>query len=226
MTRYTVLAGLIGALAVAGLATVLPIDVRHSAPYGFRLTADFRRSIAVNGGYIRPNYDHFNRLDLDLRAYTSGQTYDLTIHIRPAEPGAPDVRQIPLNLPAERIFHVKKPFANPFITVRFPEIRNSAGKTYYVWVEAGPRNRDAVFALWSIKSYSRLNGWTVLKTFVEQRVGNAAPAKVALIVLGVACVTLIGVIVAVLTELGLLERQQRLGSRGRGWHRGESGGIQ
>ncbi len=226
MTRYAVFAGLIGAIAVAGLATVIPVDVRHSAPYGFSLTADFRRAIAVSGGYIRPNYDHFNRLDLDLRAYTPGQTYDLTIHIRPAEPGAPDVRQIPLNLPAERIFHVKKPFANPFITVRFPEIRGSAGKIYYVWVETGPRNRDAVIALWSIKSYSRLTGWTVLRAFVQRRTGDAMAAKVALIVLSVACVTLIGVIVAVLTERGLAERDSRLGSRGREWHRRESGGIQ
>lgn len=213
-------------MAVAGIATVMPIDVRHSAPYGFSLTADFRRSIAVSGGYIRPNYDHFNRIDLDLRAYTPGQTYDLTIHIRPAEPGAPDVRQIPLNLPAERIFHAKKPFANPFITARFPEIRDSAGKTYYVWVETGPRNRDAVIALWSIKSYSRLNGWTVLKTFIQRRTEDAVAAKVALIVLGVACVTLMGVIVAVLTERGIAERDHRLGTRGRGWHRHESGGIQ
>lgn len=226
MSRYAVLSGLIGAMLVAGLATVLPIDVRHSAPYGFSLTADFRRSIAVNGGYIRPNYDHFNRLDLDLRAYTPGQTYDLTIHIRPAEPGAPDVRQISVSVPAERIFHVKEPFANPFITLRFPEIRDAAGKIYYVWVETGPRNRDAVVALWSIKSYSRLHGWTVLKTFVAQRAGDTAAAKLALVMLGVTCVTFIGVIVAVLTEWGLVERRDQLGSRGRGWHGYESGGIQ
>jgi hypothetical protein len=226
MVRIAVLAGVLAAVAVAALATVVPIDVRHSAPYGFSLTADFRRSIAVSGGYIRPNYDHFNRLDLDLRAYTVGQVYDLTIHIRPAEPGAPDVRQIPLDVPAERIFHAKKPFANPFLTVRFPEIRHSAGKTYYVWVETGPRNRDAVIALWSIKSYSRLTGWTVLSTFLQQRAGDGAAARVALILLAVAIVTMTGVIVAVLTELGLGERAIWPRIRGEEWHRHERGGIQ
>jgi len=224
--RLAVLAGALAAAAVTALATVIPIDVRHSAPYGFSLTADFRRSIAVNGGYIRPNYDHFNRLDLDFRAYTLGQVYDLTIHIRPAEPGAPDVRQISLDVPAERIFHAKQPFANPFLTVRFPEIRDSAGKTYYVWVETGPRNRDAVVALWSIKSYSRLTGRTVLSTFVHQRVGDSMAARVALILLAVAIVTMTGVIVAVLTELSLGERANWPRFRGEEWHRRERGGIQ
>jgi hypothetical protein len=124
-------------------------------------------------------------LDLDLRAYTPGVTYDVTIHVRPAVPGAEDVRTIDLDLPAARIYHQKKPFADPFITIEFPPIADSAGQTYYVYVEDGIRNRDDVLALWSIKSYSRQSAWSVLAAFFDEAPHGPAKAvvRVALILL-------------------------------------------
>ena len=140
-----------------------PVEVRHSAPYGFSQTLDPERLIAVRGGYVVPNYDDFNRLDLDLRAYSGQERYDLTVHVRPAEPGAADVRSIPLSATTQKIWYQKEAFANPFLTIRFPPIADSAGRRFYVWVEAGPRNRDAIWTLWSIKSYSKTSGYTVLR---------------------------------------------------------------
>jgi hypothetical protein len=188
------------ALAVAsGVAVALGLvaagvfwhpEVRHSAPYGFSKTIDFNRLISVRGGYVTANFDDFNRLDLDLRAYTPGATYDVTIHIRPAVPGAEDVRTIQLDLPAERIYHRKRAFADPFITIAFPPIADSAGKTYYVYVEDGIRNRDDVLALWSIKSYSRQSAWRVLSSFVDEAPHGPARAvvRLALILLMIALV--------------------------------------
>lgn len=165
--------GVLGAALLVVAGTVWRVDVRHSAPYGFSKTIDFGRLIAVRGGYVSPNYDDFDRLDLDLRAYSPGAVYDLTIHIRPAVPGAEDVRTLHLDLPASAIGSRKETFGDPFVTVRFAPVADSAGKTYYVWVEPGIRNRDDVVALWSLKSYSRVPAWRVVSAFVNEAPGGA-----------------------------------------------------
>lgn len=178
MSRSALPALAVGAVAAAVLlvaALLAPFDARHSAPFGFSQTLDSRRGIAVPGGFVDPNYPDFNRLDLDLRAYHPEADYDLTLHVRPDREGADDVRTVRLSLPGTAIRHDKPPFANPFRTVRFRPIANSAGRRYYVWIEAGPRNRDDVVTLWSIKSYSRVTGRAVLASFLADPPGDAAP---------------------------------------------------
>jgi hypothetical protein len=186
--RRLVAAGAAVALvAVAVAAAFWPVEVRHSAPFGFSLTYDARRAIAVRGGYVTANYDDFNRLDLDLRAYTAGERYDLTIHVQPAGGDAPDVRTIPLQVDAAQIWHQKAVFGNPFVAVHFDPIPDSAGARYFVWVEAGPSNRDAVWTLWSIKSYSRVPAREVLAALVDappEPLGAAAGRVVLILLTG------------------------------------------
>jgi hypothetical protein len=196
-----------------------PVEVRHSAPFGFSQTLDPTRLIAVRGGYVVPNYDDFNRIDLDLRAYSGQEGYDLTVHVRPAEPGASDVRTIPLAASAQKIWFQKETLENPFITIRFPPIEESAGRRYYVWVEAGPRNRDAIWTLWSIKSYSRATGYTVLQAWLDgppEPLGDE-PGRVALILLIVGTVTATAWLVAALLvlPLGVSRRAKRQTLKGR-----------
>lgn len=162
------------AAAMAAVALFWPLEVRHSAPFGFSLTLDTERGLAVRGGYVVANYPNFGRVDLDLRAYTPAADYDLTVYIRPAEPGAPPIRAVPLPLAADDIWHAKGAFADAFVSVRFPPIADAAARRYYVWVEPGPRNRDDVVTLWSIKSYSRVTGFEVLRAALGQ--APAAPA--------------------------------------------------
>jgi len=190
--------GALGALLLAAAGLLAPLDVRHSAPFGFSLTVDARRGIAVSGGFVEPNYPNFDRIDLDLRAYDVEADYDLTVHVRPDRPGAPDVRTLPLSVPGSRIRHDKPAFADPFVTLRFPPIERSAGQRYYVWVERGPRNRDDVVALWSIKSYSRVDGAAVLAAFLRGEPGDERPiaAQAILTVLLVAFVAAFGWLLA------------------------------
>ena len=65
-------------LVVAG--TVWRVDVRHRRRLRIQQDDRLQPVIAVRGGYISPNYDDFDRLDLDLRAYSPRAVYDLTIH--------------------------------------------------------------------------------------------------------------------------------------------------
>jgi hypothetical protein len=198
-----VAAGVTVSAVVVLLGLFLPMEIRHSAPYGFSKTVDFDRSLAVDGGYVTANYDHFNRIDLDLRAYTPGVTYDLTIHIRPAVTGATEVRTLPLSVTSAEVFNRKRAFDNPFITVHFPAIQDSAGQTYYVWVDRGPRNRDDVIALWSIKSYSRAPGRAVLTAFLS-RVAEGRGAWVirsGIIAALVVFVAMVGLLVGVVVDI-------------------------
>ncbi len=172
--RVAVLTGLVAATALAGAVLLWPLELRHSAPFGFRLTFDRERGIAVRGGFVTATYDDFHRVDLDLRAYNRRASYDLTVHVRPDEPGASDVRTVTIGHAAERIWHVKSTFSAPFVTVRFPPISDSAGRRYYVWVEPGPRNRNDVVALWSIKSYSRATGRVALGALLADPPGDWA----------------------------------------------------
>jgi hypothetical protein len=220
-------AGVIGAALLVVAGTVWRIDVRHSAPYGFSKTIDFNRSIAVRGGYITPNYDDFDRLDLDLRSYSPQTIFDLTVHIRPAVPGAGDVRTLHLDLPASKIDNRKPAFADPFVTVRFPPIGDSAGQIYYVWVDPGIRNRDDIVALWSIKSYSRVPAWRAVSAFVNEapRGAHRGSVRLALILLLFGLIISSGwflsQLVAASTTIpgGLSTRMMR-------WHRHEADGIQ
>lgn len=158
----------IGTLLFAVVALLASWEVRHSAPFGFNLTFDAERGIAVRGGAFRPNFPGLDRVDLDLRAYNPSTDYDLTLYIRPSEPGAAPVRSIPLPLPADRIWHEKGAFASPFLSVRFPPLADSAGRDYYLWLDAGPRHRDDVVTLWSFKTYSRAHGWAILAAALDR----------------------------------------------------------
>ena len=197
--------GMIAAVVLAGAGLFAPIEVRHSAPFGFRLTFDAPRGIAVRGGVVIANYPNFNRLDLDLRAYRVDADYDLTVHVRPDRPGAGDVRTVALSLPGTRIRHDKPAFADPFVTVRFPPLPDSSGQRYYVWIEPGPRNRDDVVALWSIKSYSRSTGAQVLAAFLRNPPGDIAITLVQGVLVGLllALVAAFGWVMAALTALAL-----------------------
>lgn len=206
--------GAVGALLLVGLGLLAPIEVRHSAPFGFSQTLDRERGIAVRGGFVTPNYPGFNRIDLDLRAYALDADYDLTVHIRRDRPGAADLRSIPLSLTGESIWHDKPPFADPFRTVRFPPIDAAAGRRFYVRIESGPRNRDDVVALWSIKSYSRVRGAEVLAAFLQTRPGAAAtPIQAVLVLLLALFVALFGWLLAAVTALALRagHRRRRVG---------------
>ena len=210
MTRYLAVAvGIAAAAAVVAGGLLAPLEVRHSAPFGFRLTIDPERAIAVRGGFVAPNYPNFNRVDLDLRAYDLDAHFDLTVHVRPAEPGAADVRVVPVSLPGDRIRHDKATFADPFVTVRFAPIADSAGRPYYVWVEAGPRNRDDVVTLWSIKSYSRVTGRAVLAAYLADPPGDASSAVVraVLVSLLLGLVGAFGWLMAALTGAALPPRR-------------------
>jgi hypothetical protein len=167
-------AGAFAVLLIVVVGLVVPLEIRHSARFGFSQTVDFDRSIAVTGGYVTANYDNFNRVDLDLRAYTPDATYDLTVHIRPALARAQDVRTIHVQYPADVIFHRKTSFGDPFVQLDFDPIANSEGQTYYVWVERGPRNVDDVVNLWSVKSYSSERGAAVLAAFLRNPPGESA----------------------------------------------------
>jgi hypothetical protein len=156
------------AVVVIGCVVVLfaPSAVRHNAPLGVSRTIDSGRGIAVRGGYVEPNYDEFDRLDLDIRVYDPDATYDFVVHVRPAGPDEPDIRTVALRLDRDKIWHEKGAFEDPYVTVRFPAISDSANQRYYVWVEAGPRNRDDVWTLWRIKSFSTVPAWQVVKAWI------------------------------------------------------------
>lgn len=162
------LVGWIGAaiLVAAVAVTLVPISVRHAAPLGVSRTIDSGRGIAVRGGYVAPNYDGFDRVALDIRVYGDEPFYDFTVHVRPSGPDQPDIRTIALRLPRAEVWHAKGAFANPYVTVDFPEIPDSAGSRFYVWVESGPRNRDDIWTLWRIKSYSSVPAWDVAKAWI------------------------------------------------------------
>lgn len=201
--RIATLVGLVAA-AVLVLGTIcVPIEVRHSAPFGFKVTFDRERGIAVRGGTVSPNFDSFNRVDLDLRAYQADTIYDLTLHIRRSHARGADLRTVPLRLLSSEIWHNKAAFDNPFLTVRFPPIAHSAGHDYYVWVELGPGNRDDVLAVWSIKSYSTVTGRDAVMAFLNNPPGDRAE-RVVQVAIWLAISTLVvtfAMLVASLVEM-------------------------
>lgn len=199
------LVGVVGALVLAGTSLVLPFEVRNSAIAGYTQTLDPQRGIAVSGARVTVNYPDLRRIDLDLRGYTRPARFDITLHVRPAEPGAADVRTVPLSVSGEEIWHQKEAFADPFTRVRFPAIAESAGRRYDIWIETGPRNRDDILALWSIKTYSRTTGREVLAAFLDDPPGSAAQEalRVVLASLLVALVGAFGWLLGGATSLAL-----------------------
>ena len=189
---------LVGFMLVVATAMLigLPLSIRHNAPLGVSRTIDAGRGIAVRGGYVTPNYDGFDRVDLDLRVYDDDPFYDFTVHVRPAGPDAPDVRTIALRVPNEDVWHEKGAFENAYLAVRFPKIADSAGQRFYVWVEGGPRNRDDIWTLWRIKSYSTVRIWEVVMAWAD-----APPAPLGRWVGGVVVVLLMGSTAAALAWL-------------------------
>jgi len=173
--RWAAMVGVAVAVALVAAVLLVPVEVRHSAPFGFRLTLDDERGIAVMSGRVRPNYDDFNRLDLDLRAYIVESDYDLSITIRPDRRGAAAIRTIPLSVRGTDIRHNKDPLQDPFLTVRFPPIPDSAGKRYSILVQTGPRNRDDIITLWSMKTYSAVPGRAVVGALLDDPPGDVAP---------------------------------------------------
>lgn len=187
--RLGVAAGSAAVILLAWIATAAPFDFRHGAAYGFSKTIDFDRSLAVRGGYVVSDYPDFARVDLDLRSYSPDARYDLAVHIRSADLGTPDVRTVLLDVGGDRVPSAKGSFTDPFVAVRFPPIRNSAGRVYYVWVDSGPRNRDDVIALWSVKSFSRMTPATMVQVLLKGT-GNGGADVAAVGVLGVAIASL------------------------------------
>ena len=192
------------ALASAGIvlavALAIPIELRHTAPFGFRQTLDRSRGIAVDGVNVTSNYPNFNRVDLDLRAYSPAKRYDLTVMIQPVEEDAEPVRVVGVELPYEDIAVNKAALGNPFTSVRFDPIADSEGVTYYVWVERGPRNQDDILALWSVKSYSRVHGTVALTALIEGLPGNL-PVWAAWTTLGGLMVVVVGAVAALILVL-------------------------
>lgn len=188
-------AGPVSAAAVCVLLVLavlfVPLEVRHSAPFGVVQTLDTERSVAVSGARFQATYDNFDRVDLDLRAYTSneaGDRIDLILHVRGDQEGAGVLRSVPFTVSGWQIADRKPAFDDVFTTVRFDPIDDSAGHEYYIWVERGPRNTDDVVTLWSFKAYSTVTAGTVFASFVEQ-----VPWQVSLAVRWVVFVT-IGVV--------------------------------
>lgn len=168
MRRFTAAVGVASACLGVLLAVMLivPIELRHTAPFGFQQTLDRSRGIAVNGITVTSNYPDFNRVDLDLRAYTPGTNYDFTVLIRPETDKAEPVRVVRIARSYDNIAVDKAALADPFTTVRFDPIEESKGQAYYVSIDRGPRNEDDIVALWSVKSYSRLTGTAALTALV------------------------------------------------------------
>jgi hypothetical protein len=141
------------------------------------------------------------------------------------------VRTIPLQVTAEEIWHQKPTFADAFVTVRFPPIADSAGKRYYVWIDPGPRNRDEVVTLWSIKSYSRGTGADAVAAFLSDPPGNGGErwARIGLVVVMAGVVVAFGVLMAALVGFVLPADGSRpggLADRGFRWRPPLADGIQ
>jgi hypothetical protein len=195
---------ILAVMVIAGIAVLLfPASVRHNAPLGVSRTIDSGRGIAVRGGYVMPNYDGFDRLYLDLRVYSDEPFYDFTVHVRPAGPDQPDLKTIALRVPRADVWHAKGAFANPYLAVGFPEIADSAGSRYYVWVESGPRNRDDIWTLWRIKSYSTVPVWEVARAWITtppEPLGRW-PGGLMLVVVMAAMVASLGWLALALTRM-------------------------
>ncbi len=190
----SMLAGLavVAFLVIAGL--VVPISVRHAAPFGSVQTVDFNRSIAVLGGQVRPNYPNFDRVGLDLRAYSvpaPDDRYDFVLTVQSLD--RPEVvRRVGFSVPRDRIAASRSAFSDTYLPVAFERIPDSAGETFYVSIERGPRNADDVVTLWGIQSFSTLRAADVLLAAVDGYRIGFAPATDRAILLSLMALTLVG----------------------------------
>ncbi len=164
-TALSLLLGLTIAAVTIMVVLVLPVSVRHAAPFGSVQTVDFARGIAVMGGEIRPNYGDFDRVELDLRAYgdhVPDDRYDFVLTLQSID--RPDVvRRVDFSVPRDRITASRSAFADTYTSVSFDRIADSAGETYYLSIERGPRNADDVVTLWGIQSFSTVQAIDVLR---------------------------------------------------------------
>lgn len=164
-------------------AIAVRVDVRHAAPFGSVQTVDFGRGLAVLGGEVTPNYPDFSRIDLDLRAYgdrSPDGRFDFVLSVR-SVPDERVVRRVAFSVDSGRIGADRTAFAPLSVTVRFDPLVDSAGTTYQVVVERGPRNSEDVVTLWGIRTYSGLRpvdllGWASDAYGVMVPGRNPAPA--------------------------------------------------
>src|SRR5262249_3363148 len=131
-----------------------------------------------------------------------------------------------LSVDSDDIWFRKGTWQNPFLSLRFDPIQDSAGKTYYVWVERGPSDANDVLALWSMKSYSKVPAIDVVRAFMREssfgRHGASATAAgwalllAALIAISATAVALFRSAAEATFHRGLEEQVwwQRLGSDG------------
>lgn len=168
-TAIAVGIGLLFGLAAIVVIALLPISVRNSAPFGSVQTVDFDRSIATLGGEVRPNYPDFDRVQLDLRAYSKlvpGERYDFVLTVQ-ATDDPTVVRRVAFSVPADDIPATKSAFSGIGTSVAFDAIPDSAGRSFYVWLERGARNADDIVTLWGIQSYSTLTARDVLEAAAD-----------------------------------------------------------
>lgn len=192
-----VLIGVVVAALMWVAIVLVPVGVRHSAPFGTVQTVDFSRSIAVLGGEVRPNYPSFDRIDLDLRAYSDrvpGGRYDFVLNLQTVEEPRV-VRRVAFSVAADRIPASRSAFSTALTTVRFDPIPDSAGQAYYVSLERGPRNADDIVTLWGIQTYSTASVRDVLDAAIDgYRLGFSAETDRAVLLGGMVVALLVSAI--------------------------------
>lgn len=186
------------------------ISVRNSAPFGAVKTIDPSRGIAVLSGTVTPNYDNFDAVGLDLRAYGHLDQIgriDLILSIQDASDGS-NVRRVAFSVPADQIPATRSAFSSIQTVVHFGAINASAGHAYAVWLERGPRNEDDIVTLWGIQSFSEVSPADVLDAAINDYGISGDPARTAFLMrtLITAVIVLIGVVVAGMTYLIVPQR--------------------
>lgn len=154
-TAGVVLGCLVVVLLVIGMRN-WSIDVRNSAPFGSVQTIDTDRGIAVVGGTVTPTYGSFDGVGLDLRAYGADApdtTYDFILTVRDLQANK-DIRRVAFTVDGRDITASKSAFSDIITRVSFDPVADSAGKSYYVLVEKGPRNVEDIVTLWGIQTFS------------------------------------------------------------------------
>ena len=168
-TAVALLAGMLVAAVTIVAVLIVPVSVRHAAPFGSVQTVDFDRSIAILGGEIRPNYANFDRVGLDLRAYgdrVPGEQYDFVLTLQSLD--RPEIaRRVDFSVPRDQIAASRSAFADTYTSVRFDGIADSAGEAFYLSLERGPRNADDIVTLWGIQSFSTVTAIDVLRASVN-----------------------------------------------------------
>ena len=194
IVAVSILAGLAVVATMVIAVLVVPITVRHAAPFGSVQTVDFNRSIAVLGGEVRPNYPDFDRVGLDLRAYSDlvpGDRYDFVLTVQSLD--RPEViRRVDFSVSRNRIAASRSAFSGNYLPVAFDRIPDSAGQTFYVSIERGPRNADDIVTLWGIQSFSTVTAADVISAAANGYRIGFAPETDRTILLLLMALTLVG----------------------------------